>query len=112
MRLVDSPLPRRELEPMAERMFGGLVKGVVDISKRIMVLDADLHADQERYLIEQGSRQEDLWGINLYPAKSGEDFIEFDSMINISPSRNNLSRSVEDPTIRETITKIVRDLTE
>lgn len=57
-----------------------------------------------------GSRQEDLWGINLHPDKYGTDeFIEFDSMINIRPRQQNPSREVLDRAIREQITKIVND---
>jgi hypothetical protein len=90
-----------ELSVMAENMFDPMVKGVVDISKQILVLDAGLHSDEEFYLLEQGSKQSDLWGINLWPGSYGtEEFIEFDSMINLRPSQNNRSRGVEDPDIR------------
>jgi hypothetical protein len=68
-----------------------------------------MHADEEQALLEQGSKQNDLWGINLYPAKFGaDDFIEFDSMINIRPRQQNMSRSVDNPGIREQITDLVR----
>jgi len=73
-----------------------------------MVIDAELHADQEALLLEQGSSQEDLWGINLYPELKGEDFIEFDSMINLRPSAGNLTRNVDNPQIRKTIVSVVR----
>ena len=76
-----------ELELMAVNMFGDLVKAVVDVDKEIMAVDAELHADQEKVLLENGSKQENLWGINLYPdSYNDEDFIEFDSMINLRPS--------------------------
>jgi hypothetical protein len=91
-------------------MFGNLVKGVVDISGGFMAVDAEMHADLESELIKSGSKQQDLWGINLYPEITGDDFIEFDSMINLKPSQNNRTRSVEDPKIRENIIKIVNQL--
>ena len=69
-----------------------------------------MHADEEAALLADGSRQTDLWGINLYPAQTGDAFIEFDSMINLRPSQNNRSRGVENPEIRETIRTIVRKL--
>jgi hypothetical protein len=50
------------------------------------LLDADLHADQEASLLADGSKQASLWGINLYPDVAGEDWLEFDSMINLRPS--------------------------
>jgi hypothetical protein len=75
-----------------------------------MAIGGELHADEEAALLEDGSLQDDLWGINLYPAERGDDLIEFDSMINVRPSRGNRSRSVEDGALRERIRRIVADL--
>ena len=98
---------------MSSKMFGNLVKVVIDIEKKIMAVDAELHADEEALLIDNGSKQKDLWGINLYPELFGtDDFIEFDSMINIRPSQDNRSRSVDDPSIRERIVKLVNEMVE
>lgn len=89
-------------------MYGTLVKAVVDIRKEVLVVDAELHADQEKYLLENDSAQTDLWGINLYPEDYGtDDFIEFDSMINIRPRQGNRSRDVEDNALRKEIIRIV-----
>jgi len=100
-----------ELTAMAEKMYGSMVKGVVDIEKKLLVLDAEMHVDEEQYLLEHGSSQKDLWGINLHPAKFGSDeFIEFDSMVNIRPSQNNRSRNIDNPEIRVTIQKIISDI--
>lgn len=111
MKLVDGNITVSELRTMSEKMDGSLVKAVVDIEKRIMVVDADLHADQESFLLENGSKQKDLWGINLYPAQKGSnDWIEFDSMINLRPSQNNRSRYVENAEIREKIIIIINKL--
>lgn len=97
----------QELRAMAERMYGDFVKAVVDLDRGIVVVDAEMHADEEAYLLEHGSRQADLWGINLYPDKFGtDDFIEFDSLINIRPSQDNRSRSVESEQLR-TKTRVV-----
>ncbi|MBI2459345.1 MAG: hypothetical protein HYV53_02200 [Parcubacteria group bacterium] len=95
---------------MAEKMFGNLVKAVVDIERGIMAVDAELHADEEAGLIKNGSEQKDLWGINLYPALKTDDFIEFDSMINLRPRQGNLTRGVEDEKIQEKIRLIVNKL--
>jgi hypothetical protein len=96
---------------MSSSLFGDLVKAVVDINRKIIVVDGELHSDQEQLLLENGSRQQDLWGINVYPEfeKEGPDFIEFDSMINLRPSQNNRSRGVENPEIRKKIMSIVRE---
>jgi hypothetical protein len=75
-----------------------------------MVLDADMHADQEAELLAEGSVQADLWGINLYPDVEGDDWLEFDSMINLRPSFGNRSRGVDDPAVREAIAQLVERL--
>ena len=112
MRIVDHKNRIRldELQKMAENAFGDLVKAVVDIARDMMVVDAELHADEEALLIENGSDQTDLWGINLYPGLEGDDFVEYDSMINLRPSQGNRGRGVEDPAIRERIRGIVDGL--
>lgn len=89
-----------------------MMKAVVDVEKEIMVIEGELHADEEALLLEKGSKQEDLWGINLYPEISGSDWVEFDSMINIRPRRGNLSRGVDNPKIREKILEILGNIIE
>ena len=97
-----------ELRQMAEKMYGTLVKADVDIEKNIVIVDMDMHVDGEAELLSQGSRQQDLWGINLYPDKFGTDeFVEFDSMINIRPRQQNPSRDVLDVDIRKQIVSII-----
>jgi hypothetical protein len=111
MLLIDKPIDFKKLVELAEKNFAGLVKAVVDVEKEMMVIGGEMHADEEKMLLEKGSKQQDLWGINLYPQNFGkEDFIEFDSVINLRPSQNNLSRFVEDEKIRQKIIKIVDQL--
>ncbi len=107
---LEQPISRAELAAMATHLFGNLVKVVVDSERKLMVVDAELHADLEAFLIEQGSKQADLWGINLYPEIDGDEWIEFDSMINLRPSQGNRSRDVEDPQIRQKIIALVDQL--
>lgn len=108
MRQIDT-ITISKLTQMADNMFGNLVKAVADVDRKLLVVDAELHVDQEQFLLENGSKQADLWGINLYPAKFGtNEFIEFDSMINIRPKQNNRSRDVEDKNIREQIITLVK----
>ncbi|MGB7568560.1 MAG: DUF5674 family protein [Chitinivibrionales bacterium] len=111
MILLDNKKSLSEIQRMAEGMFGNFVKAVVDIQKRIMAIDAELHADEEALLLGNGSSQNDLWGINIYPFldQNGPDFIEFDSMINLRPSQGNRSRGVENIETRNKIIAIVRD---
>ncbi len=107
MLIADREISRTELQAMASEYFGDMVKGVVDVDRGLLALSAELHADLETMLLEDGSRQNSLWGINLYPDMKGEDFLEFDSLINIRPMQGNRSRDVEDEKIREKIKELV-----
>ncbi|MGH9971176.1 MAG: DUF5674 family protein [Pyrinomonadaceae bacterium] len=108
--LVDKPMSRQQLKNVAKDIYGDMVKAVVDVEKGIMAISGELHADEEAFLIQRDSRQEDLWGINLYPDRDVSEMVEFDSMINIRPRQNNRSRSVEDAKIRERILAVVGTL--
>ena len=110
MEIITAPISEAHLSEIAPEFYDDMVKAVVDIDKNSMAISAEFHADLEQQLIQEGSEQESLWGINLYPGAEGEDFIEFDSIINISPRRNNHSRDVEDPAIRERIRNVVNTL--
>lgn len=107
MQILQQPISRKELGALALNTFGDMIKCVADVDKGLLALDAELHADLERLLLENGSAQENLWGFNLYPNEEGEDFIEYDSLINIRSWQGNPSRGVSNPKIRETIEKIV-----
>lgn len=96
---------------MANEDFGDIVKAVVDVTQEIMAVGGELHADEEVLLSEEeGSKREDTWGINLYPKKPENEWIEFDSMVNIKPHFGNRSRDVENMAIREKIKEIVKKL--
>ncbi|OGL78295.1 hypothetical protein A3J43_00720 [Candidatus Uhrbacteria bacterium RIFCSPHIGHO2_12_FULL_54_23] len=110
MNIVKNSISRDEIQTLTNERFGDMVKAVVDVARGAMAVGGEMHADEEAALLADGSRQTDLWGINLYPAQTGDAFIEFDSMINLRPSQNNRSRGVENPEIRETIRTIVRKL--
>ena len=107
MRIVSTAITHDELRQMTSESFGDLVKAVVDVDREVMAVDSELHSDLERYLLEDGSRQYALWGINLYPDATEEDFVEFDSMINLRPAQGNRSRGVDDEAIRREIVRIV-----
>jgi len=106
----ENKISLSELREMSKRMFGNLVKAVVDMEKEVMAIDGELHADEQALLLEQGSKQQNIWGINLYPDKTGDDFVEFDSVINIRPLQKNRSRGVENEEIRKKILEIVNNL--
>ena len=112
MKIIDKKITISELKEMSQNMFNDMVKAVVDVKKQIMAVDGDLHSDEEALLIENGSKQQDLWGINIYPDKKDEDWIEFNSMINIKPLQDNRSSEVISPKTRKRIIDIVYNLVE
>ena len=110
--ILRGPTNRSQLASIAEAQFGDMVKAVVDVERRIMAIGGELHSDEEAALIEDGSVQQNLWGINVYPAETEDGWIEFDSMINVRPSQGNRSRHVEDSALRDRIRQIVTVLVE
>lgn len=107
MKIVADSVTLNDLKQMAAGLFGNMVKSAVDIDRELLAVDAELHSDLEALLLEDGSKQKNIWGINLYPELQGDEFIEFDSMINMRPSQNNRSRGVDDEGIRKRIIEIV-----
>ena len=107
MQILQKSITHAELAALAENTFGDMIKCVADVKQGLLALDAELHADLERLLLENGSAGENLWGFNLYPEEAEEDFIEYDSLINIRSWQNNPSRDVLDPDIRKAIKQIV-----
>ncbi len=110
--IIRRAIPRARLATLAAAQFGDMVKAVVDVERRVMAIGGELHSDEEALLIEDGSIQANLWGINLYPAESEDGWIEFDSMINVRPAQGNRSRNVEDPGLQDRIRQVVAALTE
>jgi hypothetical protein len=110
MLIVRVPLSLADLGRMATEQFGDFVKAVVDVERAVMAVGGELHADEEALLLEDGSRQADLWGINLHPDLPTDELVEFDSMINVRPSQGNRSRGVDDPDRRRRIDAVVRRL--
>ena len=80
---------------------------MADIERKMLAIDAELHADLEARLLGEGSGQSNSWGANLYPFKSNDDFIEYTALINVSPVRDNFSIGIESGFIREKIKDIV-----
>ena len=111
LHIIEKPITKEELKKIAEERFGDLVKGAVDIEQEIMILGGEFHMDESVFLHEQRqSKTDNTWGINLYPDRSGDDMIEFDSMINLKPALGNRNRGIGNPEIQEKIKKIVRKL--
>ena len=106
----SDPISLDDLRALAHGRFGDMVKGVVDLRRGILLLDADMHADQEAELLADGAAQADLWGLNLYPDGTEAEWLEFDSLINLRPSFGNRSRGIDDPATRGAIAVLVARL--
>ena len=102
----SNPYTKEEIEKLKEQ-FDVYIKTVIDIKKKVCSAGCDRHFDSEKILLEQGSKQVDLWGggIDLETM-----MIDCNSMINIRPSDNNRSRGVENMEIQNKIRAIVADL--
>lgn len=79
-------------------------------TKESWLLAEVFSADEEAFLLQRGSSQMNLWGINLHFDLPEPDMVEFDSIINIRPRQGNSSRAVEDSAVRDAVMKIVGDL--
>ena len=110
--IISTPTTIAHLEHTARRTFGdlGLVKVVVDVERHLMAIGGGLHVDEQAALLNDGSRQRALWGINLYPDEFGSpDWLEFDSTINLRPPVNR-SRSIQDPGTQAQVVEVVQAL--
>ena len=112
MQILTEKISIEQLKELASNTFVDMIKCVADVNRGLLAVDAELHADLESMLLEQGSEQEFLWGFNLYPDETGDDFIEFDSLINIRAWQGNRSRDVEDENVRKQIKELVSKFVE
>jgi|SRR3989339_1341035 len=110
MKIIKEQITVEELKEMSQKMFGNIVKAVVDVEKEIMAVDGELHADEEMLLTEDGSKRENVWGINFHLNDLGNDFVEFDSMINLKPHLGNRTRGVDNEETRKKIIEVVNKL--
>ena len=111
MRILQEPTSKNVLiETSSSFIDEAALKAVVDIEKNLIAVDAPMHYECEQLLLEHGSNQADLWGINLYlDTDNIDDMVEFDSMINVRPAQGNRSRSVEDVNIQARIKEVVKN---
>ena len=110
MRILEQPVSRQQLIDSSTNFIDeNAIKAVVDIKKEIIAVDSSMHYECEQLLLENGSKQEDLWGINLYlDSDNVDEIVEFDSMINVRPAQNNRTRGVENREIQDQIKRVVK----
>jgi hypothetical protein len=104
--VIADRIPPSQLTQLVARFFTDMVKYVVDVKRGIAAVGGELHADAEQLLLEDGSRQEDLWGANYYPDRGPAGCIEFTSLINIRPAHGNRSMEIEDDDVRERVREL------
>lgn len=108
--IVDSLLDSAELDRLAAAYHGDMVKYVADLNRALIAVGGEFHSDAEALLIENGSRQADLWGANYYPGQPEATCIEYTSLINISPARGNLGMELADPELRRQVRELTHRL--
>ncbi len=109
MRILAQPISKDKLvEESTNFIDDKVIKGVVDVERGLLAVDSPMHYDCEQLLLENGSRQQALWGINLYlDSDNIDDLVEFDSMINVRPSQNNRTRGIDDPETQAKVKEVV-----
>lgn len=110
IKIITDTISKEEVKKLAEDTFGDMVKAVVDIEKKIIAIGGELHADAEAVLIDYGSKQKNIWGINIYPDKPKNERIEYISLINIRPKQNNMSMKIEDTALQNIINEIINSV--
>lgn len=108
--VITDRITTAQLAELVARFFTDMVKYVIDVERGIAAVGGELHADAEQLLLEDGSRQEDLWGANYYPDRGPEGCVEFTSLINIRPSQGNRSMEIEDDEVRDRVRQLTHRL--
>ena len=104
--VVDRRIDRNELARLVKLFFEDMVKYVLDVERGVAAVGGEMHADAEHLLLEDGSRQADLWGANYYPGRGREECIDYTALINIRPAQGNRSMEIQDPAVRERVRQL------
>jgi len=108
--IITTKIAPDRLQYHLNNTFGDMVKFVADIGKGVLALGGEMHADCEEMLLQADSKQENLWGANIYPYKEGDERVEYVSLINIRPHQDNREMYIQDPHIRLQIKAIAEKL--
>jgi hypothetical protein len=111
IKIIKEKIGFDELKKIAGQGYGEMVKAVADVELGVMAIGGELHADESEILFSQGSKNENLWGFNIYLDRPKEDYLEYISLINIKPSVNR-SMDIQNSETKEKIMKIVSNLIE
>jgi hypothetical protein len=104
--IIRQRVTDKEVQEMLEELET-YIKLAIDVERGILAGGGEYHADCEEALLEDGSRQEDLWGADWYPESKKVEFI---ALINIRPHQGNRGMEIEDPNLRAKVEAIIRRL--
>ncbi|OGI57573.1 hypothetical protein A3B85_01715 [Candidatus Nomurabacteria bacterium RIFCSPHIGHO2_02_FULL_37_13] len=107
MKIINKKISENELREIAKEFYGSMIKGVADVEREILAMGGEYHMDANVALIENGSKQPNVWGFNWYFDRSGEDRIEYISLINIRPAEGNRGMEVQDSSLRDKIKSVI-----
>ena len=110
IKIVRDAISLQDVRKIAEHWYGTIVKGVVDVKRKVIALGGEWHMDANVVLLADGSAHEDLWGFNIYPDERGDIALEYVSLINIRPAQGNRSMEIEDAKLRGSVKEIVKTL--
>lgn len=102
--IKSEPYTKEEIEKI-RKLFDVYIKTVIDVGRKICSAGCDRHLESEEILLEQGSKQSDLWGGGI---DIDTKVIDCNSFINIRPQDNNRSNEIQDPKIRDEFEKLMR----
>jgi hypothetical protein len=106
--IIRQRATEKEIREMLEELTT-YIKLAVDIERKVLAGGGEYHADCEEALLEDGSRQEDIWGVDWYPDSKT---MAFGALINIRPDQGNRGMEIENPELCKKIEVIVRRLLE
>lgn len=95
-----------EIKKMAQDL-DGYIKVVVDVEQGILAGGGERHYEGEQKLLEEASKQSNLWGGGLDLETKA---IDYDSVVNLRPNQDNPSRQILSPEIRKKFDNIVKEL--
>lgn len=107
IKIVDKKISEDELREIAKEFYIDMIKGVVDIERGILALGGEYHIDANMVLVENGSRQQNIWGFNWYFGRAGDECIEYVSLINIRPAQGNRTMEVQNASLRDAMKTII-----
>jgi len=108
--ILEQKISPEVLRSLCNEIFTTFIKFVADTNRGLLAVGGEMHADAEKELLDNGSRQSDLWGGNFYPDEVPAKRIEFTSFINIRPRDSNASMQVEDGALQAVITELCSKL--